>query len=91
MKLTFLLLLLCGTIPTAWGWSNHTVGSYLALQDLPVLRDASQVDVEPLEQFLAQQYDAVRALLDEQETYARQHFAQYPSRPDNHRGAGWEL
>lgn len=83
MKLTFLLLLLCGTIPTAWGWSNHTVGSYLALQDLPVLRDASQVDVEPLEQFLAQQYDAVRALLEEQETYARQHFAQYPSRPDN--------
>lgn len=83
MKLTFLLLLLCGTVPTAWGWSNHTVGSYLALQDLPVLRDASLVDVEPLEQFLAQQYDAVRALLDEQETYARQHFAQYPPRPDN--------
>ena len=37
MKLTILLLLLCGTAPAAWGWSNHTVGSYLALQALPAL------------------------------------------------------
>ncbi|MFP3679950.1 phospholipase [Pseudomonas sp. SIMBA_041] len=83
MKLTFLLLLLCGTAPMAWGWSNHTVGSYLALQDLPALRDAPQVEVEPLEQFLAQQYPAVSALLDEQERFAREHFAHYPPRPDN--------
>ena len=83
MKLTFLLLLLCGTAPMAWGWSNHTVGSYLALQDLPALRDAQQVEVEPLEQFLAHQYPAVSALLDEQERFAREHFAHYPPRPDN--------
>ncbi len=83
MKLTFLLLLLCGTAPMAWGWSNHTVGSYLALQDQPALRDAPQVDVEPLEQFLAQQYQAVSALLEEQERFAREHFAQYPPRPDS--------
>jgi hypothetical protein len=83
MKLTFFLLLLCGMAPTAWGWSNHTVGSYLALQDLPALREAPQVDVETLEQFLAQQYDAVAELLEEQERFARQHFAQYPPRPDS--------
>ena len=83
MKLTFFLLLLCGTAPAAWGWSNHTVGSYLALQDLPALREAPQVDVETLEQFLAQQYDAVAKLLEEQERFARQHFAQYPPRPDS--------
>lgn len=83
MKLTFLLLLLCATAPSAWGWSNHTVGSYLALQDLPALRDGSPVEVEPLERFLSQQYPAVRALLEEQETFAREHFAQYPSRPDS--------
>ena len=83
MKLTFLLLLLCSTAPTAWGWSNHTVGSYLALQDLPTLRDAPQVEVEPLEQFLSQQYQAVGALFDEQERFAREHFAQYPPRPDS--------
>lgn len=82
MKLTFLLLL-CGTAPMAWGWSNHTVGSYLALQDLSVLREAPQVDVEPLEQFLSQQYPAVSALLDEQERFAREHFVQYPPRPDS--------
>jgi len=83
MKLTFFLLLLCGMAPTAWGWSNHTVGSYLALQDLPALREAPQVDVETLEQFLAQQYGAVAELLEEQERFARQHFAQYPPRPDS--------
>ena len=82
MKLTFLLLLLCATAPSAWGWSNHTVGSYLALQDLPALRDAPLVEVEPLEAFLAQQYEAVSTLLEEQETFAREHFAQYPPRPD---------
>ena len=83
MKLTFLLLLLFATAPSAWGWSNHTVGSYLALQDLPALRDASDIEVEPLEQFLAQQYPAVVALLEQQERFAREHFAQYPPRPDN--------
>ncbi|VVP53641.1 phospholipase [Pseudomonas fluorescens] len=83
MKLTFLLLLLCGTAPMAWGWSNHTVGSYLALQDLSALHNAPQVEVEPLEQFLAQQYEAVSALLEEQEQFAREHFTQYPPRPDN--------
>ena len=83
MKLTFLLLLLFATAPSAWGWSNHTVGSYLALQNLPVLRDASDIEVEPLEQFLAQQYPAVVALLEQQERFAREHFAQYPPRPDN--------
>ncbi|MFJ2328439.1 phospholipase [Pseudomonas sp. NPDC087690] len=82
MKLTFLLLLLYATAPSAWGWSNHTVGSYLALQELPALRDAPPVEVEPLETFLAQQYEAVSALLEEQETFAREHFAQYPPRPD---------
>ena len=83
MKLKLLLLLLCGTAQAAWGWSNHTVGSYLALQDLPALRQAPLAEVEPLEQFLAQQYGAIAALLDEQERFARQHFAQYPPRPDN--------
>ena len=83
MKLTSLLLLLCATAPSAWGWSNHTVGSYLALQELPALRDAPAVAVEPLEQFLTEQYPAVLALLEQQESFAREHFAQYPPRPDN--------
>jgi hypothetical protein len=83
MKLTFLLLLLCATAPSAWGWSNHTVGSYLALQDLPALRDAPPVEVEPLEHFLTEQYPAVLVLLEQQESFARAHFAQYPPRPDN--------
>jgi len=77
------LLLLCAMAPTAWGWSNHMVGSYLALQDLPALRDASPVEVEPLERFLSGQYPAIVTLLEEQERFAREHFKQYPPRPDN--------
>ncbi|TDF77682.1 phospholipase [Pseudomonas sp. H9] len=83
MKLKTLLLLLCSVAPAAWGWSNHTVGSYLALQNLPALHEAALVEVEPLERFLSQQYPAIVQLLDEQERFARQHFAQYPPRPDN--------
>lgn len=82
MKLTFLLLLLFATTSSAWGWSNHTVGSYLALQDLPALRDAPPVAVEPLEQFLTEQYPAIVALLEQQESFAREHFFEYPPRPD---------
>jgi hypothetical protein len=59
------------------------VGSYLALQELPALRDAPPVEVEPLERFLAEQYPAVVALLEQQENFAREHFTQYPPRPDN--------
>jgi hypothetical protein len=47
------------------------------------LRDAPAVAVEPLEQFLTEQYPAVLALLEQQESFAREHFTQYPPRPDN--------
>lgn len=83
MSPRFFLLLLCTAAPAAWGWSNHTVGSYLALQDVPALREAAPVEVEPLAQFVAQQYDAVAQLLEEQERFAREHFNAYPPRPDS--------
>ena len=85
MKLPSLLLCLglWSLSPGVGAWSNHSVGSYLALQDLPALRDAPQVQVETLEQFLSQQYAGLVALLDEQENFARSHFPDYPPRPDN--------
>lgn len=63
----------------ALAWSNHSLGSLLALRDVPQL--AEQVAVEPLEAFLVAQAPAIERLLDEQEAYAREHFAYYPARP----------
>ncbi len=64
----------------ALAWSNHSLGSLLALQGLPQLSEP--VMVESLEAFLDDQAPAIEQLLDEQERYAREHFAYYPPRPD---------
>jgi hypothetical protein len=65
---------------TAQAWSNHALGSLLALRDMPEL--AGEVQVEPLEVFLTEQAPAIERLLDEQEAFAREHFPAYPPRPD---------
>lgn len=83
MKLLPLLacagLLSCLSSPVL-AWSNHSLGSLLALRDRPELHQG--VRVEPLEAFLADQAIALERLLDEQEAFAREHFAYYPARPD---------
>jgi len=66
---------------SGWAWSNHALGSQLALQQLPELQ--GQVAYEPLEAFLAAQAGAIEQLFDEQEAFAREHFAGYPQRPDD--------
>lgn len=68
--------------PEARAWSNHAVGSYLALQALPTLSGV-EVEVETLEQFLVEEHAGLVALLDQQEQFARAHFPHYPSRPDD--------
>jgi hypothetical protein len=72
--------LLAGLSSHALAWSNHSLGSQLALREMPELRQ--EVAVEPLEAFLADQAPAIERLLDEQESYAREHFSYYPARPD---------
>ncbi|MDX5373125.1 MAG: phospholipase [Pseudomonadaceae bacterium] len=72
--------LLGGLSCQALAWSNHALGSLLALRGLPEVH--RQVRVEPLEAFLAAQAPAIERLLDEQEAFAREHFSYYPARPD---------
>lgn len=64
---------------TALAWSNHSLGSQLALQALPETQRS--LNYEPLEAFLDSQAAAVEQLLDEQEAFARAHFPDYPQRP----------
>lgn len=80
---TCLLAGLLALPQSLWAWSNHTLGSYLALRQLPALTQAPDVEVEPLESFISQQRAGLVKLLDEQEAYAREHFRQYPPRPDD--------
>lgn len=72
-------LLACQSL-NAWAWSNHSLGSQLALQALPELQRT--LTYEPLEAFLGAQAPAIEQLLDEQERFAREHFPDYPARPD---------
>lgn len=65
-----------------WAWSNHALGSYLALRQLPAVAEAPAVTVEPLEAFLAAEGPGLAKLLDEQERFAREHIRAYPPRPD---------
>ncbi|WP_372240140.1 phospholipase [Pseudomonas sp. R-28-1W-6] len=65
----------------AHAWSNHSLGSLLALRGMPEL--AAEVPAEPLEAFLLEQAPAIERLLDQQESFAREYFPGYPARPDN--------
>ncbi len=74
------LLLACVPV-SAFAWSNHSLGSALALRDAPAIKHAAPVTVEPLEDFLNSQAVGLQALLDQQEAYALANFPGYPERP----------
>ena len=74
------LLLACVPV-SAFAWSNHSLGSALALRDAPAIKHAAPVTVEPLEDFLRSQAVGLQALLDQQEAYALANFPGYPERP----------
>lgn len=83
MKSVLLLLSACYLAfqpLSALAWSNHSLGSQLALQGLPPLQRS--LNYEPLEIFLDDQAPAIEQLLDEQEGFARASFPDYPARPD---------
>lgn len=74
----FLGVALCSK---AQAWSNHALGSQLALSVLPEVHQG-RVAFEPLEVFLNKEAQGLQARLEAQEAFAREHFAGYPKRPD---------
>jgi hypothetical protein len=74
-------LLLAALPATALAWSNHSLGTALALRDVPALKQAAAVRVEPLEDFLRSEAGGLQALLDAQEAFALANFPGYPARP----------
>lgn len=79
LLLTSLLAIVCHP---AWGWSNHTLIAYRALETMPEIVAAAPVRVEPLESFLRAEEKAIERLLAEQETWARANITAYAPRPD---------
>ena len=87
-----LSVLLAGLSAPVMAWSNHSLGSALALRDAQGVTGVESVEVESLDDFLAAEGVGLQALLDQQETFARANFKGYPTRPDELRwqaeGAG---
>jgi hypothetical protein len=67
--------------PSAFGWSNHTVPTYRALEQMPQVAHAAAVTVEPLATFLKSEEKALPALLASQEIWAAANVENYPARP----------
>ncbi len=78
-----LSLSLAGLPSAAMAWSNHALGTALALASLPQVKDAPPVPVESLESFLEEEGVALEQLLDEQEEFFRETLTDYPARPDD--------
>ncbi len=67
--------------PAAFGWSNHSLPTYRALEQMPQVAQAPPVAVEPLAAFLKAEEPALQALLASQEAWAAANVEKYPARP----------
>jgi hypothetical protein len=66
----------------AQAWSDHALGTAAALADVPAVRDAAPVKVEPIEAFVMAQAPALEQLLAQEEKWAQAHVPTYPPRPE---------
>ena len=67
----------------AWAWDQHAQSSDLAFEKVPDVSQAAPVRVEPLETFLKAESNAIEALLDEHESWAKHHLRDYAARPNS--------
>jgi hypothetical protein len=77
----FALLLL--SVAGLQAWTDHTLGTYPALANMPEVKDAKPVQVESFEDFLAKESQGLVILIKEQEDFARANIQNYPPKPDS--------
>ena len=86
MKRNFAHILIAAALSCAAGsaaaWSNHTLGSWPALEAMPEFKALPAVKVESLEAFLAAEARGLEQLLEREEAWARTNVPLYPARPD---------
>ena len=66
----------------AEAWDDHSLLARLALSDLPELQDFPEVEVEPLEAFLAAEEEGLAKLLADGEAWAATTVPTYPALPE---------
>ena len=76
-----LALALVFAAPQVFAWSNHSLATYRAFEEMPELAHAEPVTAEPLEAFLKVEEQTIEALLASQEAWAAVHLEKYPERP----------
>ncbi len=75
-------LLLVFALPL-YSWTNHFLGTYLALKESPELANAKPIKVESFQSFVNKQASELEKVLDSIEEEAKQIVPNYPPRPDS--------
>lgn len=75
-----MLIFLSGT--GLFAWTDHTLGTYPALANMPEVKDSKPVQVESFEDFLKES-QGLAVLMKEQEDFARANIQNYPPKPDS--------
>lgn len=81
LMLGLLTLTLALVAAPALAWSNHSLPTYRALEQMPEVAQAASVIVEPLEAFLKAEEKPLEVLLASQEVWAAANLDKYPARP----------
>lgn len=79
---TLLILILLQITSNLFAWSNHSLATYIVVRDMEEIKNAKQVEVETLEDFLNKEKEGLGKLLNAEEEYLRKNLSYYPPRPD---------
>jgi hypothetical protein len=78
-----LLIMVFSGVRQAHAWSEHPLLIYPVLKTMPIVANASDVEVKSLLTFLLQEEAGLAKLLADQEAWARANIESYAPRPDN--------
>ena len=81
ITISIMLIFLSGT--GLFAWTDHSLGTYPALANMPEVKDAKPVQVESFEDFLKKESQGLAVLMKEQEDFARANIQNYPPKPDS--------
>ncbi|MBK9500535.1 MAG: phospholipase [Leptospiraceae bacterium] len=81
ITISIMLIFLSGT--GLFAWTDHTLGTYPALANMPEVKDSKPVQVESFEDFLKKESQGLAVLMKEQEDFARANIQNYPPKPDS--------
>lgn len=77
--------LLCALFWTSfsYAWDGHILLTYMALKNMPEMRQLKPVGTETLSSFLEKEQVGIGILLNEIETWSRIHIPYYPPLPQS--------